>query len=133
MVFPARYRAPQNRKEFSRDWARQILIESKKRADPDWLLADCLKVLDVTANDNKDPGSDCYLILGKKRKIVAFSLLGMLSDSYRLREVKNRYLLRFDPEKANIDAVRALVTLETSGRIASRIGGRGSRMTKSAP
>ncbi|NNE51841.1 MAG: sulfotransferase [Sulfitobacter sp.] len=32
---------------------------------------------------------------------------GMLSDAYRLREVRNRYLLRFDPEKANIDAVRA--------------------------
>lgn len=31
----------------------------------------------------------------------------MLSEAYRLREAKNRYLMRFDPEKANIDAVRA--------------------------
>ena len=29
-----------------------------------------------------------------------------LTEAYRLREAKNRYLLRFDPEKANIDAVR---------------------------
>jgi hypothetical protein len=29
-----------------------------------------------------------------------------LSEAYRLKEAKNRYLLRFDPEKANIDAVR---------------------------
>lgn len=29
-----------------------------------------------------------------------------LSEAYRLREARNRYLLRFDPEKANIDAVR---------------------------
>lgn len=32
-----------------------------------------------------------------------------LSESYRLREAKNRYLFRFDPEKANIDAVRGNV------------------------
>ena len=30
-----------------------------------------------------------------------------LSEAYRLREAKNRYLFRFDPEKANIDAIRA--------------------------
>jgi hypothetical protein len=30
-----------------------------------------------------------------------------LSELYRLREARNRYLFRFDPEKANIDAVRA--------------------------
>ena len=30
-----------------------------------------------------------------------------LSETYRLREASNRYLNRFDPEKANIDAVRA--------------------------
>ena len=29
-----------------------------------------------------------------------------LSEAYRLKEAKNRHLLRFDPEKANIDAVR---------------------------
>ena len=28
-----------------------------------------------------------------------------LTESYRLREARNRYLPRFDPEKANIDAV----------------------------
>lgn len=32
-----------------------------------------------------------------------------LSEGYRLREAKNRYLFRFDPEKANIDAVRGNV------------------------
>ncbi|MEM9966710.1 MAG: sulfotransferase [Pseudomonadota bacterium] len=30
-----------------------------------------------------------------------------LSEANRLKEARNRYLLRFDPEKANIDAVRA--------------------------
>ncbi|KIN62871.1 Sulfotransferase [Sulfitobacter noctilucicola] len=30
-----------------------------------------------------------------------------LSETYRLREARHRYLHRFDPEKANIDAVRA--------------------------
>ncbi len=30
-----------------------------------------------------------------------------LSETYRLREARNRYLHRFDPDKANIDAVRA--------------------------
>lgn len=30
-----------------------------------------------------------------------------LSEAYRLREAKNRYLYRFDPEAANIDMVRA--------------------------
>ncbi len=30
-----------------------------------------------------------------------------LSEAYRLREARNRYLFRFDPAKANIDAVRA--------------------------
>jgi len=29
-----------------------------------------------------------------------------LSEAYRLQEARNRYLLRFDPRKANIDAVR---------------------------
>jgi hypothetical protein len=30
-----------------------------------------------------------------------------LSEGYRLREARNRYLFRFDPETANIDAVKA--------------------------
>lgn len=30
-----------------------------------------------------------------------------LSESYRLREARNRYLFRFDPDRANIDAVRS--------------------------
>lgn len=30
-----------------------------------------------------------------------------LSEAYRLREARNRYLFRFDPDRANIDAVRA--------------------------
>lgn len=30
-----------------------------------------------------------------------------LSEAYRLRQTRDRYLLRFDPEKANIDMVRA--------------------------
>lgn len=32
---------------------------------------------------------------------------GQLSEANRLREARNRYLLRFDPDKANIDVVRA--------------------------
>ena len=31
----------------------------------------------------------------------------LLSEAYRLREARNRYLFRFDPDKANIDAVKA--------------------------
>ncbi|APE45051.1 sulfotransferase family protein [Sulfitobacter alexandrii] len=30
----------------------------------------------------------------------------MLSEKYRLAEAKNRYLMRYDPEKANIDAIQ---------------------------
>lgn len=30
-----------------------------------------------------------------------------LTEAYRLREARNRYLFRFDPDQANIDAVRA--------------------------
>lgn len=30
-----------------------------------------------------------------------------LSEAYRLREARNRYLMRFDPDNANIDAVQA--------------------------
>ena len=37
-----------------------------------------------------------------------------LSEAYRLREARNRYLLRFDPENANIDAVRANLRWESA-------------------
>ena len=48
--------APKNRKDFSKDWARRILVDYMCRTDPDWLLGDVLKVIDVTAKDNPHPG-----------------------------------------------------------------------------
>ena len=48
--------APTSRKDFSKDWARRILVDYMCRTDPDWLLGDVLKVIDVTAKDNPHPG-----------------------------------------------------------------------------
>jgi len=48
--------APKNRKDFTKDWARRILVDYMCRTDPDWLLGDVLKVIDVTAKDNPHPG-----------------------------------------------------------------------------
>lgn len=48
--------APKHKKEFTTEWARNVLITSRLKEDPDWLLADCLKILDVTAVENPDPG-----------------------------------------------------------------------------
>ncbi len=48
--------APKNKKDFIKDWARRILVDYMCRTDPDWLLGDVLKVIDVTAKDNPHPG-----------------------------------------------------------------------------
>jgi hypothetical protein len=50
--------APKNKKDFIKDWARRILVDYMCRTDPDWLLGDVLKVIDVTAKDNPHPGAN---------------------------------------------------------------------------
>jgi hypothetical protein len=52
--------APKNRKDFTKDWARRILVDYMCRTDPDWLLGDVLKVIDVTAKDNPHPGEKLH-------------------------------------------------------------------------
>ena len=47
---------PTCKKEFSKDWARRIIVDYMKKTDPDWLLASVLKVLDVFVKDNPHPG-----------------------------------------------------------------------------
>lgn len=46
--------APQSRRDFNKEWARQILLGHKARTDPGWLLGDMLKVLDVTVTENHE-------------------------------------------------------------------------------
>ena len=48
--------APKHIKDFSKEWARCILVDYMCRTDPDWLLGDVLKVVDVTAKENPHPG-----------------------------------------------------------------------------
>ena len=59
-------KAPQSRKEFTKDWARRILVEYTQKTDPDWLLGSVLKVIDVTARENPHPGKMSF----KKSKKV---------------------------------------------------------------
>ena len=49
---------PQDKEGFNqnKEWARRIVVEYLKKADPDWCLALCLKVLDVTVKENPHPG-----------------------------------------------------------------------------
>ena len=48
---------PTCKAEFTKDWARRIIVDYMKKADPEWLLASILKVLDVTVKDNPHPGT----------------------------------------------------------------------------
>ena len=48
--------APQNMKEFSKEWARCIIVDYLTRTDPEWLLANVLKVMDVRPKENPHPG-----------------------------------------------------------------------------
>ena len=51
-------KTPRSKEEFTRDkeWARRIIVEYMKKTDPEWLLASCLKVMDVIAKENPAPG-----------------------------------------------------------------------------
>ena len=48
---------PKTASEFCPDWARRILVTYKSRRDPDWLLANVLKVISVDAEENPNPGN----------------------------------------------------------------------------
>lgn len=52
----AHLEAPKSKEGFTREWARKIIVEYTKKTDPDWLLANVLKVLNVTVKDNPHPG-----------------------------------------------------------------------------
>ena len=58
--------APKTRRDFTKDWARRILVDYMCKTDPDWLLGDVLKVIDVTPRDNPHPGK----ILGQQDKCL---------------------------------------------------------------
>ena len=62
--------APKGKKEFTKEWARCIIVDYQAKTDPDWLLADCLKVLDVTVKDNPHPGKKMYLNCLESRKHI---------------------------------------------------------------
>lgn len=52
----ANLEAPKNKEGFTNEWARRIIVEYTKKTDPDWLLANVLKVHNVTVKDNPHPG-----------------------------------------------------------------------------
>ena len=67
--------APKNRKDFTKDWARRILVDYMCRTDPDWLLGDVLKVIDVTAKDNPHPGEkNCHAIVVFETRFLCSNL-----------------------------------------------------------
>ena len=73
---------PTCKAEFSNDWARRILVDYIKKNDPDWLLADVLKVHNVGVKDNPHPGESSLDIFKIFKITHDFSIEGMLSDSY---------------------------------------------------
>ena len=48
--------APTCKKEFTKDWARRIIIDFMQKNDPEWILARVLKVQDVMVKENPHPG-----------------------------------------------------------------------------
>ena len=58
-------KTPRNKEGFAKDkeWARKIVVDYMKRTDPEWLLASCLKVMDVIAKDNPAPGKTTNMTL----------------------------------------------------------------------
>ena len=48
--------APKGVKDFTKEWARRILVDYTQRQDPDWLLASVLKVVDIEVKENPHPG-----------------------------------------------------------------------------
>ena len=48
--------APTCKKEFTKDWARRIIIDFMLKNDPEWIMAQVLKVQDVMVKENPHPG-----------------------------------------------------------------------------
>ena len=47
--------APTCKKEFTKDWARRIIIDFMLKNDPEWIMAQVLKVQDVMVKENPHP------------------------------------------------------------------------------
>ncbi|XP_040565835.1 uncharacterized protein [Lepeophtheirus salmonis] len=56
--------APKSSEDFNKEWARKVLVSYFTKTDKDWLLADVLKVVDLTITDNENPGmlSNSYVL-----------------------------------------------------------------------
>lgn len=61
--------APKTVKEFTKEWARRILVDYNQKVDPDWLLGGVLKVIDVMCKENPHPGKPKKSLL----KIITLS------------------------------------------------------------
>ena len=48
--------APTCKNEFTKDWARRIIIDFMLKNDPEWIMAQVLKVQDVMVKENPHPG-----------------------------------------------------------------------------
>lgn len=44
------------KREFSKEWVRQVIAFYKRKKDPDTLLANVIKVIDIMVKDNSNPG-----------------------------------------------------------------------------
>ena len=64
--------APKTRRDFTKDWARRILVDYMCKTDPDWLLGDVLKVIDVTPRDNPHPGNITGSEINKNLTEISF-------------------------------------------------------------
>ena len=75
--------APKTVKEFTKEWARRILVDYNQKMDPDWLLGSVLKVIDVMCKENPHPGTFSRIHLRINPMInFAHLISGMLSNSY---------------------------------------------------
>ena len=56
--------APQNPKDFNKDWAERILLDYKAKNDPNWIFSGVLRVLYCSAKLNPNPGMlrNSYLV-----------------------------------------------------------------------
>lgn len=48
--------APKNKRDFTKEWARRIIVDYILKTDPEWCLASVLKVMDVMVKENPHPG-----------------------------------------------------------------------------
>ena len=59
--------APKNKRDFTKEWARRIIVDYILKTDPEWCLASVLKVMDVMVKENPHPGKN---YLKSKDKII---------------------------------------------------------------